>query len=75
MIQRFKDFSNKVKLTNEQSELIDSLPEHGMGYHVVDIKLKNGDILKDMIVINSTHIQTKNESFNVNDIESIIPHE
>lgn len=48
------------------------LPESGMGFHVIDIILKNGRVLKDRIVINSSKIiLTPEDDFNINDIEEI----
>lgn len=34
-----------------------SAPEKGMGYHVVDVLLKNGEVLKNKIVLNSSILQ------------------
>ena len=43
-----------VRLLTHQSKLLASLPEQGMGYHVVDIELSNGRILKKLFVIDSS---------------------
>ena len=44
---------NKLKLLDEFSNFLSNLPEHGIGYQIVDIELKNGEILKDRIVFNT----------------------
>lgn len=46
----------KVKLPLNLIDLLSNLPEQGMGYQVVNITLKNGDILMDRRVINSTFL-------------------
>ncbi len=54
-----------MKLNKKQTEELLKLPESGMGYHRVDVTLKNGIILKDKIVMNSSilavdkHIQSE----------------
>ncbi|MCC6700657.1 MAG: hypothetical protein IT221_03990 [Fluviicola sp.] len=32
-------------------------PETGMGYHLVEIELKDGTVLKDRIILNSEYIK------------------
>ena len=61
-----------VKLSDEQIRILEDLPESGMGYQIVNITLKNGVILKDRIVLNSTHLKIGvDEKINPNDILSI----
>ncbi len=61
-----------VKLSDEQIRILEELPESGMGYQIVNITLKNGVILKDRIVMNSTYLKIGiNEKINPNDILNI----
>lgn len=61
-----------VKLLDEQIHILEDLPESGMGYQIVNITLKNGLILKDRIVMNSTYLKIGvDEKINPNDILSI----
>jgi hypothetical protein len=61
-----------VKLSDEQIRILENLPESGMGYQIVNITLKNGVILKDRIVLNSTYLKIGvDEKINPNDILSI----
>ena len=77
MINKFKWFRKKNKLNLEKRyiDLLSSLPEQGMGYQIVDITLKNGKILKERIVLNSTFLKLNdNESIKNEDIEKIEIH-
>ncbi len=68
--------SNKVKLLDEQIKLLESLPEQGMGYHIVDIKLKNGKKLIKRIIINSEYLKLNEyELIDPKDIKSIKIHD
>lgn len=61
-----------IKLTDEQIKILENLPEQGMGYQIVNLTLKNGQILKDRIVLNSSYLKIeKNENINPNDIVKI----
>lgn len=61
-----------VKLLDEQIKILEDLPESGMGYQIVNVTLKNGKILKDRIVLNSTYLKVdKNEEMSPKDIASI----
>ncbi|MDR2448660.1 MAG: hypothetical protein LBD52_01720 [Prevotellaceae bacterium] len=65
----------KIKLSDEQVNLLEQFPEQGMGYQIVDIKLKNGDVLKEKFVFNSTYLQlSKNEKITIDDIDTIQIH-
>ena len=65
----------KVKLTEQQINLLSKLPEQGMGYQIVDIKMKNGKILQEKVVFNSTYLQLDiNEKIDTNNIDSIEIH-
>lgn len=64
--------NNKIKLTSELSDLIKDLPETGMGYHIVDILLKNGRLLNNKTIINGdTLILGGHETITSDDIEDI----
>ena len=43
----------KLQLKEEHVQHLITLPENGMGYQVVDITLKGGNILKKRVVLNS----------------------
>jgi hypothetical protein len=65
----------KVQLTTEQTEYLSNLPEQGMCYHIVDIKLKNGKTLKEKLVFNSTILQlSTDEIIDPSDIDTIQLH-
>jgi hypothetical protein len=51
----------KVELLENQIRLLESLPEQGMGYQIVDIELKNGSKLTNRIVFNSTFLELNEE--------------
>jgi len=51
---------SQLKLSKIFSDYLSELPETGMGYQIVDIELKNGNILKDYVVLNSTYLKLKN---------------
>ena len=43
----------KIQLKEEHIQYLVELPESGMGYQIVDITLKDGQQLKNRIVLNS----------------------
>jgi len=49
--------TKQVKLTGSQIKLLESLPEQGMGYQLVDIKLISGKLLSKRIVLNSVYLK------------------
>ena len=53
-----------------------TLPESGMGYQRVDIRLKNGDRLNDVVVFNAEELECMipAESFKSEDIADIRLH-
>ncbi len=64
--------ATSVKLTEEQISILENLPEQGMGYQIVNLTLKNGRILTDRIVLNSTFLKIGiGEEINPNDIVKI----
>lgn len=65
----------KIKLLQNQMNLLQSLPEQGMGYQVVDITLKDGKTFYEKIVLNSMYLQIEdNEKIDPNEIETIQLH-
>ncbi|MEX2090659.1 MAG: hypothetical protein WD989_00800 [Candidatus Paceibacterota bacterium] len=52
-----------------------ALPESGMGYHIVDVHLKNGTVVYGLMVVNCEEIiNLGNRSFSSFDIQDIKPH-
>lgn len=65
----------KIALNQEQIEYLSHLPEQGMGYQIVDLILKNGDVLRNKIVLNCSFLQLDDqEQLNVEDIDKIELH-
>ncbi len=65
-----------VLLPKNLIAIIVKLPEQGMGYHIVDIILANGEELKNKFVFNSSILELeKQEVFDINDIVTIKIHE
>ena len=63
---------NSIILNEKQIQILENLPEQGMGYQIVDLTLKNGQILKERIVLNSTYLKIdRSEKINVDDIVKI----
>lgn len=61
-----------LRLTDKQIDFLEKLPEQGMGYQIVDLTLKNGQVLKERVVLNSTYLKLDNsEKFDVEEIETI----
>lgn len=55
--------TKKIKLLDTQIKLLESLPEQGMGYQIVDIELKNGNKLLNRVVLNSTYLKINQDEF------------
>ena len=65
----------KVKLGKKQTDFLTNIPEDGMGYKIVDVKLKSGKVLKGKTVLNSMYLQLdKSEVLKPDEIETITPH-
>lgn len=65
--------SLKLTLPKFAVEQLINTPETGMGYHIVDIHLKDGRILKDQIVLNCSVIKIDIlNTFNAAEIINII---
>ena len=66
---------NKIELKQEHIDILSQLPEQGMGYQIVDLTLKNGQVLKERIVLNSTYLKlNESEQISIDDIEKIEIH-
>lgn len=62
----------KIKLFDNQIDVLKNMPEQGMGYQIVNIVLKNGNVLKRKIIINSMYLQLDdNEKIDPNEISKI----
>jgi predicted esterase YcpF (UPF0227 family) len=63
----------RIKLPERLQLLLLSMPETGMGFHQVDVKLIGGKVLRNRIVINSSLLQLdENEQLDANDIQKIL---
>lgn len=62
----------QLELPSNYVTYLEDKPEKGMGFQVVDLTLKNGLILKNRIVFNSSYLKLnyKNE-FNLEDIKEL----
>lgn len=64
-----------IKLLPEHIKMLESLPEQGMGYQLIDIELKSGTLLKNRVVLNSTYLQLHDEEeLDCNEISKIKLH-
>lgn len=65
----------RINLPKKFSDLLENLPEQGMGYQIVDIFLKNGKSLTKKIVLNSSILELeKGEEIKAKDIDTIKLH-
>lgn len=68
--------TTKIRLKEEQIKLLESQPEQGMGFQIIDIIFKNGKTLTKRIVFNSTFLKIDpNEVIDPNEIELIKLHD
>ncbi len=66
--------TNRLTLNNHWISQLLSIPEKGMGYHLVKVFLKNGKVLPKHKVLNSSIlILEPNENIAIEDIENIQP--
>lgn len=64
-----------MRLSKKWVNKLSALPESGMGYHIIDVHLKNGVIVKKIIVANCEMLMSQsNLSFSENDIQNIELH-
>lgn len=68
------DEKQKIVLTDELTKQLVNTPESGMGYHRVDIYMRNGEVLKNKIVLNCSILTLESSiKINVDEIEKISP--
>jgi len=73
----YADIDNKgIKLNKKWADYVLSLPESGMGYHVVDIILNDNSIIKNIIIFNAEDLELpyKYKAITSNEIKNIILH-
>lgn len=62
----------KLKLSTSQTKFLIKFPETGMGYQKVTLTLKNGEVIRDMIVLNSEFLVVEeNQISDVSEIEKL----
>jgi hypothetical protein len=62
----------QVQLSKQHVAQLQKLPEQGMGYQLINVKLKDGRILKEKMVFNSTYLQLDiQDAVNADDIDTI----
>ena len=61
-----------LKLPNRFIEMLVNLPESGMGYQIVKVFLKSGEVLRQQKVLNSEILMLENNAnISIKDIENI----
>ena len=66
---------HKMWLSKKWVYKLKVLPESGMGYQTVDVHLKNGTVVKGIMVVNcQIMVNQGNLSFSENDIQDIELH-
>jgi hypothetical protein len=64
--------AQSLKLPNRFIEMLVNLPESGMGYQIVKVFLKSGEVLRQQKVLNSEILMLEtNENISIKDIENI----
>lgn len=62
----------KIRLPDNFIKQLIETPENGMGFHIVDLHLKNGEVLKNQIVLNSSILTLENTfKLDISEIELI----
>ena len=64
-----------MKLSRKWIDKLVRLPESGMGYQIVDITLKNGDVIKNITVFNCEEVSGNSIPFSEKDIKDITLHQ
>jgi hypothetical protein len=63
------------KLSKKYIRQLAHLPESGMGYQIVDVKLNSDVVLKKRVVFNSTYLELeRGDKFSNEDIKAITMH-
>lgn len=61
-----------LKIEDKYVRYLETQPEQGMGYQIVDIFLKNGTVLKSRMIFNCTYLQLdSDENIEIDDIIKI----
>lgn len=64
--------TKEIELSDELKSSIENMPESGMGYHIVDIILKNGRILRNRKILNGSYlVLNTDDSIDAEEIEDI----
>jgi hypothetical protein len=64
--------NNVIELTEDVKSQLEGLTETGMGYHVVDVSLKNGRLLRGRTILNSSKlILNPDETISPDEIDEI----
>ncbi len=70
------DMGNRVELTANLIKELSDLPEHGMGYQIVDLEMKSGQVIGERTVVNSTFlILSEGENIDPSEISKITLHQ
>ncbi len=63
----------KIRLTDNFIKQLINTPENGMGFHNVDLHLKNGEVMKNKVVLNCSILTLeKTIKLDIDDIEQIV---
>lgn len=63
---------SQLKLSKKYIKMLETLPEQGMGYQIVNIKLTDGRLLTNRLVFNSTYLKLqKDDKFTLDEIKDI----
>lgn len=66
------DNKQKILLSDKFTKQLISTPETGMGYHKVDIYLRNGEVLRNKIVLNCSILTLESSiMISIEEIEKI----
>jgi len=63
----------RIKLDKRWSKLLRELPESGMGYQRVDVRLVDGRELKNVVVLNAEELEAPND-FALTEIKDVSLH-
>jgi hypothetical protein len=65
--------TKEISLSQKWIDVLVDKPESGMGYQLVDVRLKNGTLLKNCVVKNSEFLMIPegHEGFSTDDIEDL----
>ncbi len=55
--------AQNIKLLANQANQLKSMPEDGVGYHIVDIEMIDGQIHKNMLILNSEYLKLSDNGY------------